>query len=130
MPLDLREIYDGQVLIVNLSGKLKAADYDTFGPAVEQSIAKHGKISAVVEMHDFDGWEMGALWEDIKFDTKHFRDFDRLAMIGDEKWEQAMAAFCKPFTTAEVKYFDRAESQQAIAWASAGMAPAKPVKSV
>jgi hypothetical protein len=121
MPLNLREIYDGKVLVVNMSGKLKASDYDAFEPAVERLIAQHGKINAVVEMHDFDGWGVGALWEDIKFDVKHCRDFERIAMIGDEKWQEGMATFCKPFTSAKVKYFSHAEAQDAIAWASEGL---------
>lgn len=32
-------------------------------------------------------------------------------MAGDKKWEQGkqgMSVFCKPFTTAKIRYFDRA----------------------
>jgi hypothetical protein len=37
-------------------------------------------------------------------------------MVGDKKWEHGMAMFCKPFTTATIKYFDRADSTQARQW--------------
>jgi hypothetical protein len=56
------------------------------------------------------------LWEDIKFDVKHFRDIERLALVGEKKWEEGMATFCKPFTTAEVRYFDRAQVDDAREW--------------
>jgi hypothetical protein len=43
------------------------------------------------------------LWEDIKFSVKHFADIERLAMVGDKKWQRGMAAFCKPFTKATIR---------------------------
>jgi hypothetical protein len=39
-------------------------------------------------MVDFQGWEAAALWDDIKFNAAHFTDIDRLAMVGDKKWDQ------------------------------------------
>ena len=51
-----------------------------------------------------------------KFDVKHFADIQRLAMVGDRKWEHGMAVFCKPFTTAKIRYFDEHEADQAAEW--------------
>ena len=116
MPLQLNEKDGGKILEVNVSGKIVAEDYEHFVPEVERLVKQHGKIRVLFDMVDFHGWSAGALWEDIKFDVKHFRDIERLAMIGDRQWEQGMAVFCRPFTTAEVKYFDRAEAEQARAW--------------
>jgi hypothetical protein len=41
---------------------------------------------------------------------------ERVALVGDRKWEAGMAVFCKPFTTAKVRYFDAAKSNEAMAW--------------
>jgi hypothetical protein len=108
-----------KILEVKISGKLQKDDYLAFVPEVERLIQLHGKIRVLMEMHDFHGWEMGALWEDIKFDVKHFKDIERLAMIGDKKWEHGMAMFCKPFTTASVRYFDQKDAAQARVWIEA-----------
>ena len=67
-------------------------------------------------MTDFHGWQVGALWEDIKFDAKHFRDIERLALVGDRQWEKGMAVFCKPFTTAKVRYFPSEKLDEAANW--------------
>jgi hypothetical protein len=83
---------------------------------VERLVKEHGKIRLLVQMHDFHGWTAGALWEDIKFDAKHFKDAERLALVGEKKWQHAMAVFCKPFTAAEVRYFDHTMIEQARAW--------------
>jgi hypothetical protein len=104
------------ILSVKASGKLTKENYEEFGPKVEALIHQHGKIRVLIELEDFHGWSAGALWEDIKFDVKHFRDIERLALVGEKKWEKGMATFCKPFTTAEVRYFDRAQVDDAREW--------------
>ncbi len=37
-------------------------------------------------------------------------------MIGEKKWEKGMSVFCKPFTTAKIRYFDRSAMDEAQAW--------------
>jgi hypothetical protein len=122
MAVHLEEAAAGKVLVVNLSGKLSKADYQHFVPEVERLIEQHGKLRLLVRMHDFHGWSLGALWEDIKFDLKHFRHIERLALVGDRKWEAGMAAFCKPFTTATVAYFDESRADEAFSWITEGLA--------
>ena len=100
----------------NNVGKLVNEDCANFVLAVERLVKRHGKIRILVELHDFHGWTAGALWEDIKFDRKHFHDIERLALVSEAKWEKGMAAFCKPFTTASVQYFGHTQADAARAW--------------
>ena len=116
MSLELQQEMDGKLLTVHISGKLQKDDYQHFLPVVEDAIKKHGKLRILVDMHDFHGWSAAGLWEDVKFDLKHFHDLERLAMVGETKWEQWMATFCKPFTTATVRYFPREQAGEAQAW--------------
>jgi hypothetical protein len=116
VPVELKEFNDGKLLEVHLTGKLVTEDYETLVPAVERLVKQHGKMRLLVEMRDFHGWTAGALWEDTKFALHHFRDIERLAIVGEAKWEKGMATFCKPFTTAEVRYFDHTQADEARAW--------------
>jgi hypothetical protein len=116
MKINLSEINGAKVLEVHATGKLVHADYAHFVPEFEKFVKEHGKVHVLFNMVDFHGWDIAALWDDIKFDMKHFRDIDRIAMVGDKKWEQWMAAFCKPFTTAEIRYFDAAKRDDARTW--------------
>lgn len=120
--IELQTAPTGKILSVKMSGKLTQEDYEVFVPEVESLIKSQGKIRILLQMHDFHGWTVGALWEDIKFDVKHFKDIERLAMVGDRKWEAGMAAFCKPFTTATVRYFDESEVESARKWIEEGSA--------
>ena len=60
------------------------------------------------------------MWEDIKFDINHFGDIERLAMVGEKKWQHGMAVFCKPFTKATIQYFDHAVAAEARNWLDEG----------
>jgi len=106
----------GRILEVHVIGKLVHEDYQQFVPSFEQMIKQHGKIRVLFNMLDFNGWEAAALWDDIKFGMKHFSDIERLAMVGDKKWEKGMSVFCRPFTTAEIRYFDRSAIDEARTW--------------
>jgi hypothetical protein len=82
-------------------------------------VKQHGKIRVLFRMNDFHGWEAAALWDDIKFDLTHFSDIERLAIVGEKRWEKGMATFCRPFTTASIRYFDVADIEAARAWLAA-----------
>lgn len=114
--VELMETFGGKVVEVHISGKLEKADYEAFSPELDRLVEKHGKLRMVVVLNNFHGWTAGALWEDIKIDLKHFNHVERLAIVGDSKWEKGMAAFCKPFTTAKVKYFDQTQLAEARRW--------------
>ena len=122
MPAEIREEAEGKIFVIKLSGKLTKQDYEHFVPEVESRIKQHGKLRMLVQMHDFHGWKAGALWEDIKFDLKHFAHIERLALVGEKKWEAGMATFCKPSTTATVRYFDASQYDDAVAWLQEGVA--------
>ena len=126
MAVTLQEEASGKILVVNLTGKLTKEDYQQFVPHVESLIKQHGKVRMVVKMHDFHGWEMSALWEDLKFDWKHFSHIERLALVGEKRWEAGMAAFCRPFTGAAIRYFDVSEASKATEWIHQGVPAGAP----
>jgi hypothetical protein len=121
----LETISAGRVLEVRITGKLTKEAYQKFVPAVDEQIREHGKLRILFVMRDFHGWTAGALWEDLKFDLKHWKDIERLAIVGDKKWEKGMTTFCKPFTKAQIRYFDAAQIEDARQWIESETAPAK-----
>src|SRR5262245_11348018 len=107
----------GNVLGFQLSGKLHDEDYKHFVPLVDAAIAKHpDDVRILAHFHDFHGWDLKALWDDIKFSTTHCTKVKKIALVGEKKWEEWMAKVCKPFTMASIKYFDVGEIEQAWRW--------------
>ena len=116
MAIQLNEENGGKILVVHVTGKLAAANYAHFVPEFERLVRQHGKLHVLFDMTGFHGWDAGALWDEVKFDIKHFADIDRLAMVGNKKWEHGMATFFQPFTKATSRYFDQADAEVARKW--------------
>ena len=109
-------VASGKLIEVRLSGKLTTEAYEKLVPIVDAQIKEFGKARFLVILEDFHGWTLGAMWEDTKFDLAHWRDIETLAIVGETKWEEGMAVFCKPFTSAKIKYFDHAKLDDARKW--------------
>ena len=105
-----------KVLGFKMSGKLHDEDYKKFVPLVDDAIAKQGKVRLLAQFHDFHGWDVKALWDDIKFSTTHCTKIERIALVGEKAWEKWMAKVCKPFTMAKIQYFDASQIDAAQAW--------------
>ncbi|HWD18443.1 MAG TPA: STAS/SEC14 domain-containing protein [Verrucomicrobiae bacterium] len=103
-------------LEVHLTGRLSQSDFQDFVPAAARKISEWGKFGIVVVMRNFDGCEPGAVWEDIKWDLKHYHDVERIALVGEKRWQAGMSKFCKPFMAAEIKYFDMNDLDRARQW--------------
>ena len=116
MPIKIDEENGGRIVVIYVSGTLVKADYAGLGSQFERLLQQHTKLRILFDMTDFHGWDAGAALEDIKFALKHFADIERLAMVGDAKWEQALTMFWKPFTKATIRYFDHAEATEARKW--------------
>jgi hypothetical protein len=125
--IELHEEADGLILTIKISGKLTREDYRQFLPEVERLAKMRGTIRVLCHIHDFHGWNVGALWEDVRCDARHFADIERLALIADRKWQAGMTVFCHPFGEArQVRYFDHDESDQAAEWVRTELAMAAP----
>lgn len=109
----------GDVAAVKLVGKPDRADYESLIPELEEKIRRFGKINLYWEM-EFDGWQPSGAWQDLKFDLRHVNDFNKVALVGDRKWEEWLARVIRPFTSAEVRYYDLARRQEALEWITGG----------
>jgi hypothetical protein len=120
VPIQIKEEDGGKLVAVQVTGKLVKADYECCVPEFDRLIREHGKLRLLFELPDFHGWEAGALWSEIKLDIKYFADIERLAVVGDKKWEQSMVTFFKPFTKATTRYFNQADAVEARMWLREG----------
>ncbi len=112
----------GRLLHGVITGKLEAEDYDLLVPEAERLINEHGKIRILAELVDFEGWSVGAMWEECKLAYHHLKDIERMAVVGDKAWEKGLTLFTKPFVGAKLKYFDVSDRQAAIDWVQENLA--------
>lgn len=119
--IELIDSGNPRIAAVRLSGTLHDADYKRFIPALEAALAQGAPIRLFARFEDFHGWDLHAAWDDFAFGVQHYADFARIALVGDKRWEEWMAKLCRPFTRAEVRYFDAAAETEAWDWLREGL---------
>lgn len=67
-------------------------------------------------MENFSGWEPGAAWDDLRFETKHAAKVERVAMVGEKSWQKWMTRIGSVFVGDRVRYFEHAQLQEAKRW--------------
>lgn len=113
--VNVKNMYD-DVVALQLHGKIKKQDYEEVIPILKDRIEEFGSINFYCELIDLEGIEPKAIWEDVKFDVEHAHDFNKIAIVGDQKWTEWMTKFSSPFTSAKVEYFDNTEKDKAMDW--------------
>jgi hypothetical protein len=106
----------GRRIYVRAEGRLTDADYKALLPELEAAIRDHGPIRLHVDMTAFEGWSPRAAWDDLVFGLKHWNDFERLALIGDKRWEDIAAKAVDALTKGEARRFPATERAAARAW--------------
>ncbi|SDU16152.1 STAS/SEC14 domain-containing protein [Stappia sp. ES.058] len=115
--IEIEHLTDEDIIVIRASGTLTAQDYDSAVPELEHALdLSKGSLRVLVRLEGFKGWEMGALWRELKFDLKHLNDFGRIAVVGErtlEKWGTTLSA---PFTKADMRFFSTDKEAEAQEW--------------
>jgi hypothetical protein len=120
--IDVMSRSAGKVVGLRVSGKLLHEDYAAFLPKVEALIEQYGCVRCLVEMTGFEGMELRAFWDEVKFDVRHSRQIERCAVVGDKTWESWMTRLSRPlFPNADMRFFEPAAIDQAWTWVEEGL---------
>lgn len=101
---------------LDASGKLTGADYDRLVPELERLADERGPLRLYIELKAFRGWDPEGLWRDVRFDATHQEAMDRIAIVGEKKWEEWGTKLSKPFFQAEMRFFTPDRAEEAKAW--------------
>ena len=105
------------ILIVRASGVLTANDYKVAVPEVEHALELSGPpLRLMVRLEDFRGWELEALWRELRFDLRHRNDTGRIAVIGNSATEEWVTRLAAPFAKAEMKFYRFEDEDEAQRW--------------
>ncbi len=99
-------------------GHLTKSDYETvLIPDIDDKFTRHDKLRVYYEVpSDFDGVELGAVWDDTKLGLSHFRHWERLAVITDVDWIRHATGFFGFLMPGELRVFPTAEAAKARDW--------------
>lgn len=78
------------------SGKVTAADYESeLMPAIEAALQQNDGVRVLAHFGPaFEGYDLGGMIDDAKLGLRHWRGFERIALVTDVKWmRHAVAGF-------------------------------------
>lgn len=105
------------LVAVEVTNEIADEDYKSLIPLIEKKIDQYGSVRLFFELDaSVDKIEPASFWQELKFDVKHFNDIDKIAVVGDKAWENLLAKTNKLLTSGEVKYFEPAKRNEAMAW--------------
>ncbi|MEA3374287.1 MAG: STAS/SEC14 domain-containing protein [Campylobacterota bacterium] len=109
--IGFRRSGDHVYLKIQISGRLEHDDYDLMVPMIENAISgiKKPKIKVLIDAIDFEGWDLRAAWDDLKFGLEHNSEFTELAFVGNKKWEEYSIKISNWFMHAKMRYFEDIE---------------------
>lgn len=103
-------------LSIYASGKLDENDYPGMTAAFDHYVQQHGSARVLLDMTAMEGWKANAIGPELRFDSKHLGSISRLAIVGSKEWQHALTSVSKPFTNAEIRYYDSADAAEAKDW--------------
>ena len=108
------------VLGLEAVGDVEKEDYENVVvPAIEQAISEHGKVRLIYVLgHEFDDYEGGAAWEDLKLGAKHPTKFERIAVVTDARWARPAMKVFSVLWPGKARAFPLAERSAATSWAA------------
>jgi hypothetical protein len=94
------------ILGYTVSGDVTRADYQTLVPAVSAAVEAHGSVSVLFDLTGFH-WEKVSAWgDDLNFGKQFHDKVEKMAIVGDKKWEHHLAKLAQPYYAREAKFFD------------------------
>jgi SpoIIAA-like len=117
------------IMTVKFGGKLTQPELAGVQQRAAEIMETHPKTRILVLTENFQGWDKGGAWDDVSFQAKHDQQIERMAIVGDKKWEDlAMLFIGKGFRKFPIQYFPPAGIEDARAWlvADASAGTAKP----
>ena len=96
---------------------MKKSELDAVQSEFVEKIAGSGPVKLLVLLENFTGWERGEQWSDTDFFFSHRNDFERIAVVGNSKWEAQVLAFAGAgLRKGPVKMFPDTGESAARAW--------------
>src|SRR5947207_7364805 len=111
------EQHANRLLVLRVGGELKKSELDAAQSKFVEIIAGAGTVKLLVLLENFSGWERGEQWGDTDFFFSHRNDFEKIAVVGNPRWEAQVLAFTGAgLRKGPVKFFPGTAESEARAW--------------
>ena len=103
---------------LRIGGTLNKATLDNVQSAARRGIAAGAKdLKVLLILQDFRGWKRGDDWGDLDFFGQHEADVAKIAVVGEDRWEEEALLFLGAGRRqGEVRFFPLHHEGKARAW--------------
>ena len=99
-----------------LTGAFDDKTVESLHQEILEKLQKHDKINLYIEYNGIDEFTLPSLLKELIFKLKHTDDFDKVALVADEKWIKLCASIENMFLFSDIKTFDTEDRLKAINW--------------
>jgi len=105
-----------EIAVIQIDGKLTHKDYQVLIPVIERCIeaAADRKLDVLLDMRAFGGWTWEAALDDVRLGMKVRNAFEKMAVVGDRKWEALFTKMIAHLNRGEVRFFT--DYDEALGW--------------
>lgn len=114
--IGIERVDDHFFLTFRAVGRLTHGDYQIITPLLDRALegVREPRILALFDATELEGWELRAAWDDFKIGVRHGNQFEKVAIVGSQKWQEWAAKVGGWFIAGEARHFD--DLAEARAW--------------
>jgi len=101
----------GNVFGLEASGDISKEEILAVEARLDEAIKEYGKINWLYVIKSFEYASLGAMYADMMWLLKNIKQFDKMAVVGNKKWEEILVK-ADSLIFGE-KYFDLSELDKA-----------------
>ncbi len=118
--INFLRVKNDSVLALEAEGKVTEDDYQSvIIPAIEDKLRQYNKIRLLYELgNHFAGFNIKAMWEDLKLGLTHWSDLEKIAVVSDIKWIRMITKLFGFILPYPVQVFHNNQLSQAQEWVS------------
>ena len=113
------ELIEGDgIVVVAPEGKLEEGDFKQLAATLDPFIEANGKLQGIlISTESFPGWkDFTGLLSHLRFVKDHHRKIGKVAIVSDSKAAAVAESLAKHFVSAQIKHFEFAAKERALAW--------------
>ncbi|KGP73758.1 STAS/SEC14 domain-containing protein [Pontibacillus yanchengensis] len=95
-----------------VNGKITEEDLKSFEEFYQMHKPDQGKVNFLIVLNDMEGFTFKGLMEDLKL-AKHMKEFNKFAIVSDEKWVEASTELEDLLPGVDVEHFSHNEEEKA-----------------
>jgi hypothetical protein len=110
----------GKAVGFQATGQITAQDYEQLTSEVQALVDEAGSIGLLLDLEGFQSEAPSAWRADLEFGRAYRHKVERLAIVGDKRWQHLLAELSDPLFAREARFFHTDDRPAAWAWLRSG----------